>query len=71
MTDQQAAERLARIESNIERIALLLEKTSHDHEMRIRELERQVERTTGVLRLIGWLGAPMTAAIVLFMAKAH
>lgn len=71
MNEQQAAERLARIETNIERIANLLEKTSQDHEARIRDLERQQERTMGVMKLVGWLGAPMTAAVVLFLSKVH
>lgn len=67
--EQQTAERLARIETNIERIANVLEKTTQDHESRIRELERAQERTAGVLKLVGWLGAPVTAAVVLFIAK--
>jgi len=65
---QQTAERIARIETHLERIAVVLEKTTLDHEQRLRELERQQERTAGVLKLVGWLGAPAASAIVLFLA---
>lgn len=69
--EQQTAERIARIETHLERIAVVIEKTTQDHESRIRDLERQQERTTGVLKLVGWLGAPATAAIVVFLSKMN
>ncbi len=66
---QQTAERIARIETHLERIATVLEKTTQDHETRIRSLESDNQRTAGVLRLVGWLGAPATAGIILFLAS--
>lgn len=68
MNEQQQAERLARIETNIERMAKTLEDIARDHEARIRALEADSQRQAGVLKLIGWLGAPGTAAIVYFLA---
>jgi CO dehydrogenase nickel-insertion accessory protein CooC1 len=67
--EQQTAERIARIETHLERIAVVLEKTTQDHEARIRALEASDQRNTGVLKLIGWLGAPTTAAVVVFLAS--
>lgn len=72
MTEQQkTAERLARIETNIEQIATVLKELVQDHEARIRELERENARQAGVLKLIGWLGAPATAAVIFFLAKVQ
>lgn len=72
MNEQQTVERLARIETQIERIADVLEKAVGDHETRIRALEADSLRTAGVLKLIGWLGAPSTAAVIYFLAsKGH
>lgn len=69
MTEQQTAERIARIETNLERIAVVLEKTMEDHESRLRTLEHNEQRITGVIKLVAWLGAPTTAALVLFLAN--
>lgn len=71
MTDQQTAERLARMETHLERMATVLEKTAQDHEDRLRKLESSVQLVLGVLKLIGWLGAPMAAGLILFLAKGH
>jgi hypothetical protein len=61
-------DRLARIETSIERIAVTLETVTRDHETRLRELEREMLQTRGVMKLLGWLGAPSLAAIVVFLA---
>ncbi len=72
MTDQPNIERLARIETNIERMAKTLEEIARDHEHRLRALEASEQRNTGVLKLVAWLGAPTTAAVIVFLAtKAH
>ena len=43
-----------------------------DHEHRIRYLEAENLRQSGVLKLVTWLGAPAASAIVLFLAtRAH
>lgn len=95
MTDEQkTAERLARIETNLEQIGTVLKELVQDHERRLRiaetqlaaqmalvqvvekqnviidELRRKSERQEGVLKLIGWLGAPTSAAVIFFLAKA-
>lgn len=69
--EQKTAERLARIESNIEQIGTVLKGLVQDHEMRIRELERESGRIAGVLKLISWLGAPTVAAVAFFLSKMH
>ena len=69
---QQTAERIARIETHLERIATVLEKTTQDHETRIRSLEGDNLRTAGVIKLVTWLGAPATAGVIWFLAsKSH
>lgn len=72
MNDQQSIERLVRIETQLERITVVLEKTVDDLQKRVRVLEELVQRLLGVLKLIAWLGAPSTAAVIVFLAtKAH
>lgn len=41
----------------------------NDHESRLRKIETDQQRALGVLKLLGWLGAPATAGIVLFIAQ--
>lgn len=73
---QQTAERIARIETNLERLAesqdrliTVVERVTNSLELRVRTLEHNEQRVHGVLKLIGWLGAPATAGIVLFLAQ--
>jgi predicted neutral ceramidase superfamily lipid hydrolase len=68
-SEHQTAERLARIETNMERIATAVEKALGDHEDRIRKLESLVERLVGVLKVFAWLGAPTTAALFFMLAR--
>lgn len=68
MNSEQTTDRLARIETNIERIASVLEDVTKDHEKRLRELESKQARAEGVLKLISFIGAPGVAAIVVFLA---
>ena len=68
-TDVNTAERIARIETNLERIATVLESAMQDHERRLRAAEEQLQRQAGVLGLIKWLGAPLVAAVLVFVAK--
>jgi hypothetical protein len=70
--EQQSADRLARIETNIASMAETLKRIADDHEHRIRYLEAENLRQSGVLKLVAWLGAPGAAAVVLFLAtRAH
>lgn len=69
MNEQQNIERLARIETNIAAMADTLKRIADDHEKRLRTLENNSERMQGVLKLVAWLGAPGTAAVVLFLAS--
>lgn len=73
MTDneKQTAERLASIETDIKQIGTVLKELVQDHENRIRYLEHENARQAGVLKLIGWLGAPATAAVIFFLAKVQ
>lgn len=49
-----------------------LKKIADDHETRIRHLEKLVQLVLGVLKLLAWLGAPSTAAVIFFLAsKGH
>lgn len=64
MNEQQNIERLARIETNIQSMAETLKRIADDHEKRIRLLEEIIQRVVGVLKVIGWLGAPTFATIL-------
>lgn len=73
---QQTAERIARIETNLERLAesqdrliTVVERVTNSLELRVRNLEQEQHKMQGVLKLVGWLGAPATAGIVLFLAQ--
>lgn len=69
MNEQQSIERLARIETNIAAMAETLKRIADDHEKRLRALENNNERLQAVVKLVMWLGAPGTAAVVLFFAS--
>lgn len=67
MNEQQNIERLARIETNIQSMAETLKRIADDHEKRLRGLEQNAERVVGVLKVIGWLGAPTFATLLYFL----
>ncbi len=69
--EEKAVDRLARIETNIESMASTLKTIADDHEKRIRTLETGHASQNGVIKLIGWLGAPTTAALIVFLASKH
>lgn len=69
MNEQQSIERLARIETNIAAMADTLKRIADDHEKRLRYLENNAERMQGVVKLVAWLGAPGTAAVIFFVAS--
>ena len=69
MNEQQSIERLARIETNIAAMAETLKRIADDHEKRLRTLENNSERLQAIVKLVMWLGAPGTAAVVLFLAS--
>lgn len=69
MNEQQSIERLARIETNIAAMADTLKRIADDHERRLRALENNNERLTAIVNLVMWLGAPGTAAVVVFIAS--
>ena len=65
----ETAVEIALLRSEVGRIADVVEKVIGDHETRIRNLEGDQLRTNGVLKLIGWLGAPAAAGVVLVLSK--
>ena len=70
--EQLSTDRLARIETSLASMTETLKKIADDHEHRLRYLEAENLRQSGVLKLVAWLGAPGAAAIVFFLAtKAH
>lgn len=76
MTDHETARVLGELKTElhstnktIERIAASIERSINDHESRLRQLESEQLKASGVIRLIAWLGAPSFAAILFFLVK--
>ncbi len=67
-TESETIDRLARIETNIERIASVLEDVTKDHETRLRKVEEKQAHLDGIVKLLTFIGAPGVAAIVVFLA---
>lgn len=72
----ETAVELARLRTELQgtnsamgRIADAVEKALGDHETRLRVVEAAQLRTAGVLKVAGWLGAPATAGIIVFLAR--
>ena len=83
MNDQQTLAKLIRIEANVEAMTEALKRIAdkHDEELdehkeqlrelgeRLRALEHSNERLQAITKLVMWLGAPGTAAVVVFIAS--
>lgn len=67
--DHKTAVEIALLRSEVTRIANVVERVIQDHESRLRNLEQIQLAQGGVLRLIGWLGAPTAAAMLYFVAR--
>jgi len=74
--DVNVAERLVRIETNLENLVVLLKRQQDETDQAVKELKKKVEqlsteieRTKGVVGFIKWLGAPLVAAMILVAGK--
>lgn len=62
--DTSTAERLARIEVSLERIALVMEETLREHAKRLREVEDYQNKQRGVIHVLNFLGIANIVAIL-------
>lgn len=76
MNDKESIERLVRIETNVESLVLELKRIAGQQATelrglseRVRALEHSNERMQAIVKLVAWMGAPGTAAVVLFIAS--